>query len=69
MVKDGLSRGFGFLTVRVMRERSDPAAQTFGRIPEASFCGGYEVSPLLSAGLNDEAASEQDFSDAYEIQK
>jgi hypothetical protein len=28
-----------------------------------------DVSPLLSAGLNDEAASEQDFSDAYEIQK
>ena len=28
-----------------------------------------DVSPLLSAGLNDEDASERDFSDAYEIQK
>jgi hypothetical protein len=27
------------------------------------------VSPLLSAGLNDEAASSQDFSEAYEVQK
>jgi len=27
------------------------------------------VSPLLSAGLNDEAASERDFADAYEIGK
>jgi hypothetical protein len=27
------------------------------------------VSPLLSAGLNDEAASQQDFSEAYEIEK
>jgi len=28
-----------------------------------------DVSPLLSAGLNDESASKQDFSDAYEVQK
>jgi hypothetical protein len=28
-----------------------------------------DVSPLLSAGLNDETASEQDFTDAYEVQK
>jgi hypothetical protein len=27
------------------------------------------VSPLLSAGLNDEAASSQDFSEAYEVEK
>ena len=27
------------------------------------------ASPLLSAGLNDEAASKQDFSEAYELQK
>jgi hypothetical protein len=27
------------------------------------------VSPLLSAGLNDESPSEQDFSEAYETQK
>ena len=28
-----------------------------------------DVSPLLSDGLNEESASKQDFSDAYEIQK
>ena len=28
-----------------------------------------DASPLLSAGLNEEAASEHDFSDAYEIEK
>jgi hypothetical protein len=28
-----------------------------------------DASPLLSAGLNDEAASEQDFANVYEIQK
>lgn len=28
-----------------------------------------DASPLLSAGLNDEAASEKDFSDSYEIQR
>ena len=28
-----------------------------------------DVSPLLSAGLNEEDASKEDFSDAYEIQK
>jgi hypothetical protein len=28
-----------------------------------------DVSPLLSTGLNDESASVQDFSEAYEVQK